>query len=291
MNYIKSPLNYVGGKHKLLDQILPLFPENIDTFYDVFTGGANIAANIQANKVIASDIQKQVIEFLKTCKDKSSDDMLKELDELIDKFKLSKTNREGFFQLKDYYNKQGVRNWATFYTLVCYGFNNMIRFNNSGEYNYSFGMNRSSFNPTLRETFIKFIDHLKHIPIEFHVRDFKQLPLENITEKDFVYLDPPYLISMASYNNTWNEESEKELYKMLDELNEKGIKFALSNVISHKSKTHSILQNWSKNYYINNLNYSYSNCNYQTTGTSQEVLITNYLPAKNLKKPVKTRRR
>ena len=33
---IKSPMNYVGGKYKLLPQILPLFPENIDTFVDMF---------------------------------------------------------------------------------------------------------------------------------------------------------------------------------------------------------------------------------------------------------------
>lgn len=37
---IKSPLNYVGGKYKLLPQILPLFPDRIRTFYDVFGGGA-----------------------------------------------------------------------------------------------------------------------------------------------------------------------------------------------------------------------------------------------------------
>ena len=27
--YIKSPLNYVGGKYKLLPQILPLFPKTL----------------------------------------------------------------------------------------------------------------------------------------------------------------------------------------------------------------------------------------------------------------------
>ena len=36
---IKSPLNYTGGKFKLLPQILPLFPDNIDTFVDLFAGG------------------------------------------------------------------------------------------------------------------------------------------------------------------------------------------------------------------------------------------------------------
>ena len=38
-NYIKSPLNYVGGKYKLLNDIIPLFPKGINTFVDVFAGG------------------------------------------------------------------------------------------------------------------------------------------------------------------------------------------------------------------------------------------------------------
>lgn len=29
---IQSPLNYTGGKYKLLPQILPFFPENINCF-------------------------------------------------------------------------------------------------------------------------------------------------------------------------------------------------------------------------------------------------------------------
>jgi len=34
LNLIQSPLNYTGGKFKLLPQILPLFPQNIDIFVD-----------------------------------------------------------------------------------------------------------------------------------------------------------------------------------------------------------------------------------------------------------------
>ena len=37
-NYIKSPLNYVGGKYKLLNEIIPLFPNDINTFVDLFGG-------------------------------------------------------------------------------------------------------------------------------------------------------------------------------------------------------------------------------------------------------------
>ena len=38
--YVKSPLNYTGGKYKLLPQIVPLFPEGIDTFVDLFVAAA-----------------------------------------------------------------------------------------------------------------------------------------------------------------------------------------------------------------------------------------------------------
>ena len=36
--YIKSPINYTGGKYRLLNKIIPLFPENINTFVDFFGG-------------------------------------------------------------------------------------------------------------------------------------------------------------------------------------------------------------------------------------------------------------
>ena len=37
--YIKSPLNYTGGKHKLLPQITKFFPNSIKTFYDGLMSG------------------------------------------------------------------------------------------------------------------------------------------------------------------------------------------------------------------------------------------------------------
>ena len=47
---IKSPLNYTGGKYKLLPQLLPLFPQNINTFVDLFAGGCNVGVNAHAKK-------------------------------------------------------------------------------------------------------------------------------------------------------------------------------------------------------------------------------------------------
>lgn len=39
MEYVKSPLNYTGGKYKLLPQLLELFPKQVNIFVDLFAGG------------------------------------------------------------------------------------------------------------------------------------------------------------------------------------------------------------------------------------------------------------
>ena len=272
---IKSPMNYTGGKYKLLPQMLPLFPDNINNFYDLFCGGGNVAINVQANKIACFDQQKEVIDFLQTCSNRKSQIMVKSIKAIIKKYGLSKINRKGFFKLRSDYNN-GNNNWDMFYTLICYAFNNYIRFNSKGEYNYSFGENKSSFNPTLEKNFIAFVDHMKTKNFEFNTMDFRDFDINSLLVNDFVYADPPYLITTASYNSTWTEKEELELYKLLDSLNEKKIKFALSNVIQHKDKTNDLLKEWSKKYIVHQLNYSYSNCNYQTQGSSQEVLIINY---------------
>ena len=110
--------------------------------------------------------------------------------------------------------------------------------------------------------------------------DFNNIRINDLKDNDFIYCDPPYLITMASYNenNRWNVGNENDLISFLDELNNNNIKFGLSNVLYHKGKSNDILINWSKKYNVNFLDYTYNNCNYQThdKGGSAEVLITNY---------------
>lgn len=72
---------------------------------------------------------------------------------------------------------------------------------------------------------------------------------------------------------------ERKLLKLLDNLNENGVKFALSNVLSNKGKTNEILLKWSRKYTVHHLNITYANCNYHTkdkNSKADEVLIVNY---------------
>lgn len=276
--YIKSPLNYTGGKGKLLNQILPLFPKDINTFVDLFTGGCNVAVNVNANKVIANDLCTQVINTYKGIQNNDTEKAIKIIEKVINEYDLSKENKEGYLKLRNNYN-DGNKEWYVFYTLLAYSFNNQIRFNKKGEFNMPFGKGRSSFNPTLKKKFEDFSNAIHNKNIKFTNNDFKKLNIDKLKDDDFVYLDPPYLVTEATYNTGWNEETEKELLSLCDRLNEKGIKFAISNVLEHNGSKNEILINWSKNYNVNYLNYDYSNCNYHKKDNghkSIEVLITNY---------------
>jgi len=207
--------------------------------------------------------------------------MLNVINKLVDKYQLTKTNKEGYLKIRQEYNN-GNKSWDMFYTLICYSFNNQIRFNSKGEYNMPFGKDRSSFNPTLEQKFIRFIDCLKNINIKFIHSDFRKLKINNLITNDFVYIDPPYLITCASYNENggWKEKDEIDLLNLLDKLNHNSVKFALSNVLESKGKSNDLLKEWSKKYNIHRLNVKYGNANYQRKekddSTTLEVLITNY---------------
>lgn len=61
MGIVKSPLNYIGGKAKLLSQIKSKFPKDFEVFYDVFSGGANVGVNIEAKEIYCVDKMKLLL--------------------------------------------------------------------------------------------------------------------------------------------------------------------------------------------------------------------------------------
>ena len=279
--FIKSPLNYIGGKYKILDQLIPLFPTEINNFVDLFAGGLNVGINVQADKIYANDINSFVIEVLNAFKENEIDSILNHIHNRIKEYDLSKENEKGFKKFRDDYNSN--QNPLDLYTLICFSFNYQFRFNNQLKYNNPFGKNRSSFSPILQNKLIAFVEKLHERNCVITNCEFENFNFEEFNQNDLVYCDPPYLITTGSYNDgnrgfkDWNLSQEQKLLNLLDSLNAKGVKFALSNVLSHKGKTNDLLIEWSKNYKVNYLNNNYSNSSHNTKqGESEEVLITNY---------------
>ena len=291
--YIKSPMNYTGGKYKLLHQIEPLFPEDINLFVDLFTGGGNIAVNVKANKIVANDCEENIIGIYKTFQGYDNvNELIGQIEEIIKTYGLTIDNMEAYNKFRNDYNslKTSQGNYSPLssyninillYVLICYSFNHQYRFNSKGEFNMPFGKERSQWNENMKNNLIKFHQRIKEKDIVFLNKDFRQLKVDKLGNDDFVYCDPPYLITCATYNEKdgWNQECEEDLLKLLDELDTKKIKFALSNVLYSKGKTNDLLIEWSKKYNVHHLDYTYQNCNYHTkdkTNKSDEVLITNY---------------
>ncbi|GHT08828.1 hypothetical protein AGMMS49532_04960 [Endomicrobiia bacterium] len=97
--------------------------------------------------------------------------------------------------------------------MIVYSFNNQVRFNSRGEFNLPVG--KRDFNTQLIKKLIFFIDRLKSNNFIFTNTDFRKFDTIALTKNDFVYCDPPYLITRASYNeqNGWTDKDEKDLLK------------------------------------------------------------------------------
>lgn len=281
--YSKSPLNYIGGKYKILPQITKFFPKNIHVLVDLFAGGCDVCSNIKADKRYANDINCYVIQIYKTFQSLTVEQLLTYIDQTITENHLSMTNKEAYLSFRKRYNESNDRNPLDLYILVCYAFNYQFRFNNSHEFNSPFGKDRSSFNPAIRENLIQFHKNIQNII--FSSVDYKKFDITNLKKGDFLYADPPYLITTGSYNDGkrgfhgWKKEDDQDLFKLLDRLNDQGVKFALSNVTEHKGIKNQELIQWKKKYHTHRIQYNYKNSSYHGKNTDKktcEVLITNY---------------
>ncbi len=300
---VKSPLNYTGGKYKILNQILPIFPNNLELFVDMFSGGTNVGVNVNASKIICVDKQNEIIRIMQLFKKYEEGYIVDKLEKMIEKYKLSNSllngyemygcssdkglgtyNKDKYMKLRSDYNHlkgDTLEKDLMFLTLVIYGFNNQIRFNLNGEFNTPVG--KRDFNNSLRKNLKNFILKLKTKNIYFINSDFRNFTLEK-QNNTLVYCDPPYFLGTASYNENggWTEKDELDLLTYLVDLDNNGINFALSNVIEHKGEKNIILTSWIKehNYKVHFIDCDYNNSNYHkqegNVKKTIEVLITNY---------------
>ena len=286
--YIKSPLNYIGGKYKILNQIIPKFPKKINTFVDLFGGGFNVGINVDAETVIYNDVIEPLCELMNYFSDNEADEVIKKLEDNIKNNSLDKENTDAFLRLRNKYNHNVYENEdekiLDFYSLILYSFNYQIRFNQNMKYNTPFGKNRSSYNQNIKKNLEKFIKKINKTNVKITKDKFVDFDFSNLGEDDFVYCDPPYLITTGSYNDgnrgikDWTLDDEKKLLSILDDLNSRGVKFALSNVLVANDKKNEILTEWSKKYTVYIIENSFNNSNYRRKKKDDtiEVLITNY---------------
>ncbi|HHP1027459.1 TPA: DNA adenine methylase [Bacillus anthracis] len=297
---VRSPFFYVGDKYKLMPQLEKMFPKEINTYFEPFLGGGSSVLYTKAKEYQLNDVDEYVIKlhkYILSFTDRP-DELFSLLEETITKYGLSfsfldltipedlkkrykktyyaKYNKESYMKMRKNFNDSGQLH--ELYLLLIYGFNRMIRFNSKGEFNVPVG--NVDFNKNVATALKNYLEYFNEKKVYLYNLDYKDF-IKKISFKlkkdDFIYFDPPYLITNSQYNSIWNEKEEKNLYRLLDELDEKRAKFGISNIVNHKGKQNKILKNWMIKYNVFEVESNYiSRFDNTIKRDSREVYITNY---------------
>lgn len=270
---VQPVLKWVGGKRQLLSEIKKYIPKGNYKYYEPFIGGGAVFFELQPKKGVINDFNEELINVYLVIRD--------ELEELLKELKKHEITEEYYYKIRaidrteEYKNWSNVKKASRFIYLNKTCFNGLYRVNSSGYFNTPFGRYK---NPNVvNETGLKAVNkYLNENNIEIKCGDYEE-SLKRIGKNSFVYFDPPYDPISDSSNFTgytasgFNREEQKRLKKLCDKLDQKGIKFLLSN-----SNTE-FIRNLYAGYDIIIVNANRAiNSNGNKRGEVEEVLIKNY---------------
>lgn len=227
-------LKWAGGKRQLLNEICPRMPKEYKQYYEPFLGGGALLFHCKPKKATINDYNLELVNMYKVIKEQPQ--------ELVDLLKkhVEKHSIEHFYEvrkqdrIKEFYeNLSNIKKAArTIYlNKTCY--NGLFRISRKGFFNTPIGR---YVNPQIvNEKVIYAISfYLNNNEIKLFNVDYKRI-LSITSKNDFVYLDPPYYpisktSSFTEYTTLgFNNDEHIVLKNECDKLNERGVKFLLSN--------------------------------------------------------------
>ena len=267
-------VKWVGGKRQLIGDIVPLLPKKVSSYCEPFLGGGAVLFSVQPKNAFVNDLNEELIAVYETIRD--------DVDTLIATLNQHKNNQEHYYSTRDldrdkenYQTLSKVTKAARliFLNKTCY--NGLFRVNSAGEFNTPFGNYK---NPNIvNEPVLRAVNKYLNVNnVSFYSEDFAE-NLLRVKKGCFVYLDPPYdpvsdTSSFTGYNKGGFDKNEQVRLKLCcDDLNNRGIKFLLSN-----SATVFIKELY-KGYHISVVEAKRAiNSDASKRGAVEEVLIRNY---------------
>lgn len=244
------PLNYMGGKSQIIDFIKSELTGKAK-FVDLMGGGFNVGINTSGfEQVIYNDINFAVANIIMMFKSEDTSDLLTFIEKTINKYNLEKCNKEAYIRLREDYNKKyrgcDKAYWYLF-VVILYGFQQQLRFNSNYEFNNPVG--ESGYSDSVKEKIVSFSRRIKELDVDFYIGDYQDIGII-IDANTLVYVDPPYLITLGSYNDGkrgfkgWNCSEEERLLNYLDVLLNRGCKILISNLLEYKGLKNTQLIDW-----------------------------------------------
>lgn len=270
---VQPVLKWVGGKRQLLNEIKKYIPKGTYKYYEPFIGGGAVLFHVQPKKAVINDLNEELINVYNVIKDN--------LEELLVDLSKHQITEGYYYEIRAIDREEEYKTWSNvkkasrflYLNKTCY--NGLYRVNSSGYFNTPFGRYK---NPNiLNETVLRAVNkYLNENDIKIKCGDYSE-SLKRIGKNSFVYFDPPYDPISNSSNftgytaNGFNRKEQIRLKNLCDKLDEKGVKFLLSN-----SNT-TFIRNLYSNYKIVVVNANRSiNSNSNKRGEVEEVLIRNY---------------
>lgn len=243
------PIKIQGIKTKLV----PFINDKINwdgqgTYYEPFVGSGVVGFNLAPEKALFSDTNPFLIQFYKDIQSGKINSLIVRTYLESEGKKLEETpiDKESYYySVRERFNQEP--NSLDFLFLQRSNFNGMIRFNGSGKYNVPFGRKANRFQKALITKIVnqvKWIEDLfKERPQwEFICQSFENI-FEDVTENDFIYLDPPYIDRYDGYYDEWSPEKAELLAQLTQQSK---AKFAFSMWYENKYRKNTHIELWTE---------------------------------------------
>jgi DNA adenine methylase len=250
------PIKCQGIKTKLV----PFIQEHIDwdsegKWIEPFLGSGVVGFNVSPKRAIFADSNPHIINFYKGINErKVTPSVVKRY--LVDEGKkLTEGGKDYYYEVRTRFNK--YHEPLDFLFLSRAGFNGIIRFNQKGGYNVPFNHKPKRFS---KAYITKVVNQVRAVyklcqfnDWQFVCQDFEKT-LATVTEKDFIYCDPPYVGRHVDYFNGWDDSEEHRLYKLLSQTK---AKFMLSTWHSNQHRDNPYISSLWSNFAIVNKEHFY----------------------------------
>lgn len=195
-------IKWSGSKRSQAGEIINYFPQEIDTYYEPFVGGAAVLrrlmnSDIKVNHYVCSDLNNDLIDLWKEIKNRPNSVLFhyKKLWNELNKDEDRQRKRKYFEFIRERFNKE--HNPLDFMFIMRTTTNGMPRYNHDGKFNNSFHITRNGITPERLEKIVfEWSELLNYKHIEFLACSYEKI---NPKKDDFVYLDPPYANTKGMY--------------------------------------------------------------------------------------------
>ena len=246
---IVPPIKTQGIKTKLVPWIKEhIQMEGSGRWIEPFMGSGVVGFNIRPEKAMFSDNNPHIIRFYQEINSgKITAGIVRNFLEKEGAI-LRERGKEFYYEVRERFNDSHEPLDFLFLNRSC--FNGMIRFNRKGGFNVPFNHKPERFAKAYVTKIVNQVRNVQELcklnQWEFICQDF-QKTFTIAKKEDFIYCDPPYAGRHADYFNSWDEEKDQELFRLLSQTE---ANFILSTWHSNEYRENQRIKDYWSNFHI-----------------------------------------